>query len=572
MGEEFDFGSRDAANAVRDDHGEHLTDAYDRRYSTVEVADDAPEHVVEDIRARVFDSRESENKTPMAGELSESEREAIRDVGGFTQHASTLNWRKAKGVFQREGATDKWRDALGFMADYEDPQEGAEAWIQQARKADATKGTAGASGGARDDGMQGLNADQKAADAARTAMSEHCDHAEKVCRHGDPEACEALQQECGLSEEDVGQIMGSEADDDPGGQTTFEDLTGTQKGALSRAWNGYKAAVGTLDRHLSEVREAFEHAEKAALAIDAIEEQIDDQDTDEFRRLAEHHRTLAQLCEDHSTPNHGQPDVDESDERGPYPEDEALAAREPDRPAVPTKPDDLAKREHEREVLREMASEGHRMRRAREEPDPVIPRQAGPRAEQITEEARIHDHAERMDRQPHRREKRRESFAQVADRDPRVSSGRDDAPEQFAAEKQGTLGVGVEADQVAEEKQVTLTGEDESESPGALPSDWQMGASAEGFEGATKWVAGPYGVAVTGEGPYTVRLSGRGNSFNIATGVRDPQRAVAIADEFTDRVAPDEVNFHSSDATVQQAAADAKRATTNESGGLSQFA
>ncbi|MFC7193719.1 hypothetical protein ACFQL4_02210 [Halosimplex aquaticum] len=117
----------------------------------------------------------------------------------------------------------------------------------------------------------------------------------------------------------------------------------------------------------------------------------------------------------------------------------------------------------------------------------------------------------------------------------RVEQGRSGG--QFAQEMQGTLGGDTT---VTEDRQFTLTGEDASEATGPLPADWTRRG--------TNWEAGPYKVQVDGDpaaGLWDVKLYGDGERFEIAE-VRDATTAERIAEEFTDRVAPDEVSFHSS--------------------------
>ncbi|OYR38348.1 hypothetical protein DJ82_12230 [Halorubrum sp. Ib24] len=43
MTEIVEFGTRSDANAVRDDHAEHLTGRFDRRFAKVELADNVPD-------------------------------------------------------------------------------------------------------------------------------------------------------------------------------------------------------------------------------------------------------------------------------------------------------------------------------------------------------------------------------------------------------------------------------------------------------------------------------------------------------------------------------------------------
>ena len=144
-----------------------------------------------------------------------------------------------------------------------------------------------------------------------------------------------------------------------------------------------------------------------------------------------------------------------------------------------------------------------------------------------------------------------------------MSEETDDESGGFEVEKQGTLGTGVEADEVAEEKQVTLAGDDSEDSVGAVPSAWRR-------EGST-WKGGPYSVQLDKPGSnWLVSLFGPNGSEEIAS-VPDVTHAEEIAEGFVERVSPDEVSMHSSDSTVPEAAAAAKAEATPDSGGLSAF-
>jgi hypothetical protein len=137
------------------------------------------------------------------------------------------------------------------------------------------------------------------------------------------------------------------------------------------------------------------------------------------------------------------------------------------------------------------------------------------------------------------------------------------AAAQFSVDTQGTLDGG---ERVEEDTQFTLTGEDADDSTGPLPGAWRR-------DGDLTWRAGPYVVSVRsnyddGNEQFDVRLIGEDNKESIAEGVETKERTRDIADEFTDRLAPDEVSFHTEDSAVIEAAAEAKAATTSDEGGI----
>lgn len=133
------------------------------------------------------------------------------------------------------------------------------------------------------------------------------------------------------------------------------------------------------------------------------------------------------------------------------------------------------------------------------------------------------------------------------------ATGTEDTPE-FAPERQGTLGVDVEPVDSTGEKQVTLTGDDTGSDSAALPATWRR-------QGST-WKAGPYSVQLDKPGSrWVVRLfdTEEGTSFDIATGIPDPSTAEEIAEDFTEMVPPDEIDFSSNNPVVMEAAAAAKK-------------
>lgn len=150
------------------------------------------------------------------------------------------------------------------------------------------------------------------------------------------------------------------------------------------------------------------------------------------------------------------------------------------------------------------------------------------------------------------------------------SSRRSSSSQQFANEQQGTLDVGVDSDEVAEEKQVTLTGRDEGDVDDTLPSAWREGNAPPATLGdpnlPSSYHAGPFSIRIDEprDGEFTLRLAGGGNVHMI--GQRLPSREVAqrIADEFTDRVKPNEISYSHSDPAVSEGSAAAKAQVLDE--------
>lgn len=283
-----EFGSKAVADAVREEYADHLCSDDDRRLKTVTFASDTPDVVLEQARIEAADSR-GDHVDTVTADLSQAERDRISDLGGFDRTTTTKNWERARGVFQREGLIDQWNDALPALVDYDDPIEGAEEWIERAQRSDAERGTQSASGGVRDVGDEDVRQERRAADAAAMAATGRCDHARGHCEHGDPEACEFLQGHCGFDEEDVEQLLLADAD------AESDDLPGQARGALKRAWQGYKGASTALAGALDDAREQWRNAQQAARAINGIRE-AHGQDRLEFDNLVDGHQALSELA------------------------------------------------------------------------------------------------------------------------------------------------------------------------------------------------------------------------------------------------------------------------------------
>ncbi|TKX54478.1 hypothetical protein EXE42_08285 [Halorubrum sp. SP3] len=313
MTEIVEFGTRADANAVRDDHADHLTGRFDRRFAKVELADDIPDDVEAEIRGIAADGRADREGGAGHVELTDGEK---RRVGPFT---GSNNYRKATAVKAAflDAGIDDWEAHYDPTLTADENTGRIEEVRQQQTGADVS------------DGPTEQERLQKEADAAQRVDGEGCDHARNMCQHGNPDACEHLAEDCGADETEISSLL------DFAEAVPYKHLDGETKGALSRSWRGYKTSVRRLAGLLDEVQREFRNAERAAAAIDAIEEGISDADTERFEALEGHHRTLLNLYGSHDDRLHGQPG------RGRDPTDIDLAERAPDRPAVPERPDAL---------------------------------------------------------------------------------------------------------------------------------------------------------------------------------------------------------------------------------------
>lgn len=292
MSEEIEFGTKAAADEAREEWADYVCPVDDdRRTKTAAFVSDAPEGVLDMAEARALESK-GERTRSVTANLSERERERISDLGGFDQRTTTMSWESAKGVFAREGLTDQFWDAIGSLTDHDDPAVGAEEHVARYQEG-------GGSGGARDHGAEGVQERRAAAEQARAAQGKQCDHAADHCRHGDPDACEFLRDACGYDEQTVEQMLSG---DSPSDESSDEQgLSGEQKGALQRAWGGYKAAISQLDRLLSDIDEQKSAALQAFAAINRIRDQAN-QEPLEPERLHE----LLEETQDLSIKNHAE--------------------------------------------------------------------------------------------------------------------------------------------------------------------------------------------------------------------------------------------------------------------------
>ena len=308
-----EFGTRADANAVRDDHADHLTGRFDRRYSKVELDDDVPDDVEARIRGIAADGRADREGGAGHVELTDGEK---RRVGPFS---GSNNYRKATAVKAAflDAGIDDWEAHYDPELQADENTARIEEIRQQQTGADVS------------DGPTEQERLAKEANAAQRVDGEGCNHARDMCKHGNAEACEHLAEDCGADETEITSLL------DFAEAVPYDRLDGEVKGALSRSWSGYKVSVKRLATLLEQVQAEFRHAERAAAAIDAIEEGVSDVNTERYRALEGHHRTLLDLFRSHDDRLHGQPG------HGRDPTDADLSSRAPDRRPIPERPEEV---------------------------------------------------------------------------------------------------------------------------------------------------------------------------------------------------------------------------------------
>ncbi|WP_369335387.1 hypothetical protein, partial [Halostella sp. PRR32] len=233
---ELEFGSRDVANAFRDENEEHLDDRDDRRRKLVVLDAGAPERVMDEGVIRAASSKE-ERATVGQEALEEHERERIDFSETTVPHA-----RAAKAVLLEAGVDD-WLSYYDKQLTVEEHHDLAE--------------RAAAEGGGRR--MDAENTVQSRLGDLEAALDGQCEHAKQYCESGESDACEFLVDDCGLTESVVGALRDPDA-----GATDDSRLPGPIYNALGDAWTGYKAALAEDDQG---------RARRFAAVINAIRDQ-----------------------------------------------------------------------------------------------------------------------------------------------------------------------------------------------------------------------------------------------------------------------------------------------------------
>ncbi|MDB2226147.1 hypothetical protein PM023_15990 [Halorubrum ezzemoulense] len=207
--QKVDVQSLDSAGAVREQYSEYLHPDDNRGRTTVQFVGDVPDGVIRQARAAA-DETAADRARSQTTSLTEREREQIKSIGGFTQSRTTANWRSAKGVFEREGLGDQFRDAIGSINDYDDPIEGAEAYVERHKARQAEAGVGGV--GAMDVGETDIQQRQRAGRAAAREQESLEASAIEGAKRGHQEAIDALVLEAGWDRAEA-EALGQKVDD-----------------------------------------------------------------------------------------------------------------------------------------------------------------------------------------------------------------------------------------------------------------------------------------------------------------------------------------------------------------------
>jgi hypothetical protein len=230
---DFEFGTRDDANAFREEYEEHLCPHDDRRRKTVTLVSDAPDRVVEQATVQAASSRDEQGSRGGQPPLDDHERDRIDFESTNVLHARSVN-----GI-AREAGVDDW---LAYYDPTLTVDEHREVMEEAAR--DET--------GKRMDAED--TAEEHLADVEK-ALGEECDHAAGHCANGDEGACEFLRNQCDLEEEEVQSILSDDEGDPAKGE-----LPGEAYRALEGLWTSYRAGLGQAKEAaagINEVRAQF---------------------------------------------------------------------------------------------------------------------------------------------------------------------------------------------------------------------------------------------------------------------------------------------------------------------------
>lgn len=251
MTEIVELGTRSDANAIRDDHADHLTGRFDRRFAKVELADDVPDDVEAEIHGIAADGRADREGGAGQAELTDGEK---RRIGPFT---GSNNYRKAaavKGAYLDAGIDD-WEA-------YYDPELTADentGRIDEVRQQQT--------GADVSDGPTEAEALQKEAGAAARVEGEECGHAFDYCESGDWDACEFLVESCGLDQDEAEQL--TETADETVGEDP-QAMTGEAYGALSKLWNQYRTGLAEAKEAAAGINEVRRQFGQDALSFDEL--------------------------------------------------------------------------------------------------------------------------------------------------------------------------------------------------------------------------------------------------------------------------------------------------------------
>jgi len=256
----IEFATKATADRFRDTFEEYICPIDDdARMRTVHFVSDTPDHLIEQARAESDEGVALRDDAPGQVPLTDAERDRI----DFSKEGVNVPYaRSIKALAQKHGVSD-------WTAHFD-----SSLTVDEHRQVMRESGREG--GGARCEPDE--RDAERQANAAATEQEEGCNHAHDHCEHGDPDACEYLQNACGYSEDEVSEILAEPEpatgdgpiDDDASPLSPPEDLDGARVGAYLRSVRGYLNATDAVAEHIDKLRESLEHANDAARAVNGI--------------------------------------------------------------------------------------------------------------------------------------------------------------------------------------------------------------------------------------------------------------------------------------------------------------
>lgn len=230
MGSAVEFESKATADHFRSQYPDAICPDDDARLKTVQFTADAPDRVLEEAERAAFE--EGQERASGAGQVPLDDYE--RDELDFSKEGVNVPKAQAVKAIALDSGVDDWLSHF-------DPTLTVDEHRNLVQRAGAKSG-----GKALDAEESGL---EKAGRAARSAQASECDHAEGHCKHGDPGACEFLQEECGFEESQVERILNDDTISESG------DLPGPIFGAFNGLWTQYRAGLGEAKRAAAAINE-----------------------------------------------------------------------------------------------------------------------------------------------------------------------------------------------------------------------------------------------------------------------------------------------------------------------------
>jgi len=187
----IEFGSREAANEMRDRVGQYLSRTDDRREATVRLKSSTPDNIMERVKEASFKSREQRAKGAGKAKLSDKEQKSLKrqhDTFSWQQHG--FEAMSAKAALQSEGVTE-WQD-------YYEPGEGVESALAKVREAKSGAQQSRASigvGGVRSDTDEQRNTGRRSRQAERASAERVKSAKAPAILDDDTDAREFLQEE-----------------------------------------------------------------------------------------------------------------------------------------------------------------------------------------------------------------------------------------------------------------------------------------------------------------------------------------------------------------------------------------